>query len=379
MYTRKLTKTIEKSFSSGRAIVILGARRVGKTTLIKQIIKEKFSKKKVIQFNCDLISDRQKLTETTAVIDIVKDYDIVYIDEAQKVENIGNIIKILVDHYKDKKIFLITGSSAINLQYRTSETLTGRKFIYNLYPFALSEIVNDLGTITKEDYKKYLTYGLYPEVINTKDIKFKEEILLELVNGYLYKDLLDWQLVRNSEIVMKLLQALALQIGSEVSYNELAQIVGIDKETVSRYVELLEQSFVIFRLPPFFTNKRKVISKLRKVYFWDLGVRNAILNNFLPIDLRNDVGHLWENFVIAERIKSSNNNLERYIRSFARTYDMSEVDLIEEKDGEVKGYEIKWSDKKGRIAPQFFSEIPNSKFELITTENLSEFLNKSLI
>jgi hypothetical protein len=220
---------------------------------------------------------------------------------------------------------------------------------------------------------------LYPEVINTKDIKFKEEILLELVNGYLYKDLLDWQLVRNSEIVMKLLQALALQIGSEVSYNELAQIVGIDKETVSRYVELLEQSFVIFRLPPFFTNKRKVISKLRKVYFWDLGVRNAILNNFLPIDLRNDVGHLWENFVIAERIKSSNNNLERYIRSFARTYDMSEVDLIEEKDGEVKGYEIKWSDKKGRIAPQFFSEIPNSKFELITTENLSEFLNKSLI
>ncbi len=255
---------------------------------------------------------------------------------------------------------------------KTAEPLTGRKIVFRLHSLSLEEIYPDknLLDIAKEQ-ETFLLYGSYPAVVNATATQEKEETIRELSGSYLYKDILEFQAVRNPAVLTSLLKALALQIGSEVSYNELAGIVGIDKKTVERYIDLLEKNFIVFRLPPFFKNQRRAISKLRKIYFCDLGVRNAVINNFNFLENRSDVGALWENFCIVERIKRQEYHASHTNSYFLRTYDGAEIDLVEEAGGTVSGYEFKWSK---RSASAQAKQLAGIDYRIITPENISGFI-----
>jgi predicted AAA+ superfamily ATPase len=348
MYKRLLQKNIKQKFFKGKALIIVGARQTGKTTLGLELTKG-FSEKEVRFFNCDNPTDREELANKNLEFlkKLIGDTKIVFIDEAQKVENIGETLKLLVDYYKDKKQILVTGSSSFNLLDNAQEPLTGRKYVYHLFPLSLEEIYPEKNylTIVKE-LENMLIFGSYPEVVSMPSFGEKKELIKELASSYIYKDVLGFQEIKSPDILVKLLKALAFQLGSQVSYNELANTVGINKKTIERYIQLLEKSFVIFRLSPFTRNKRREISKLKKIYFYDVGIRNAVVNDFSFMDNRNDIGALWENFMIVERIKFNsyhNIDTESY---FWRTYDGNEVDLIEEKKKKLYGYEFKWSVNK---------------------------------
>lgn len=293
MYYRLITENIKKNFFSGKVIMIVGARQVGKTTLCKSILSD-FEKegKKVFSLNGDYPSDRESFLnkDLEQLKPIVDKYDIIFIDEGQKIESIGQSLKILVDHYGESKQFLVTGSSSFHLLDSSSETLTGRKRVFKLYQLSYSEIFDNNPLVANKSLEQTLIYGTYPEVVKATSNKEKEGALLELTTSTLYKDILEFQLVKNPSVLQNLLKALALQIGSEVSYNELSNLLGIDNSTVEKYIDLLEKSFVVFRLPPLFTNKRKEISKSKKIYFYDVGIRNTIINNFNTLDLRMDTG-----------------------------------------------------------------------------------------
>ena len=302
MFQRSLFKQLIKFSFKGKAIFILGARQTGKTTLAKEMLKY-FQKNgsKIKVFNCDDPKSRNYLDNRGLefLIDIIGDCDTILVDEGQKVETIGQTIKLLVDHFGKKKQIIVTGSSSFNLLDKTEEVLTGRKYIFHLYPLSLEEIHPDRDLLSvNNNLENYLIYGSYPEVINKKSSEEKKKILEEITTSYLYKDILEFQKIKNSSILFNLLKALSLQVGSEVSYTELATLIGIDKNTVEKYIDLLEKNFIIFRLPPFFSNKRREIAKMRKIYFHDLGVRNMIINNLNPLSDRNDVGSLWENLLL---------------------------------------------------------------------------------
>lgn len=352
MYKRLLKDTISRDLFKGKAIVITGARQTGKTTLSSELVTSSEYKEASIFFNCDNPTDRELLADKDLefLIQLVGKAKIIVIDEGQKVKNIGQTLKLLVDHYKKQKQILVTGSSSINLLEDTEEALTGRKHVHVLFPLSLEEIHPDkdlLGIFKKLDF--LLVFGSYPEVETRESFADKIDLLKELTSSYLYKDILEFQKIKNSAVITNLLKALAFQIGSEVSYNELSRLVGIDKKTVEHYIDLLEKNFIIFRLPPYTKNKRREISKLRKIYFYDLGIRNALINNFNFIDSRNDVGALWENFMIIERLKYQAYHKIYSNNYFWRTYDGSEIDFIEERDGKLFGYEFKWGDKEKRI------------------------------
>lgn len=378
MYSRDLEKILKAQSFKGKAIIIVGPRQVGKTTLVKKII-DVFSvnKTKIKTLNCDNLTDRESLEEKDLEFldKIIGDSKILFIDEAQKVQNIGQTLKILVDHFGKKIQIFATGSSSLNLLDLTQEPLTGRKFVYTLYPLSLTEIYPDKDFLKiQKGLEQFLVFGTYPEVVSQKSFLAKTELLQELSSSYLYKDILEFQKIKNPSILSKLLKALALQIGQEVSYNELSNLLGIDKATVESYIDLLEKCFVIFRLPPFAQNKRKEIARLRKIYFYDLGIRNAQINNFNFLESRDDTGKLFENFMIIERLKH-----RQYKRIFAsqyfwRTYDGSEVDLIEERGGKLYGYEFKWNKKKYSRKPVKWLEYKNALFKVITKEDISEFL-----
>lgn len=378
LYQRLIEKKLKKNTFCGKALIVIGPRQVGKTTLIEQVLKN-FSSKKytVLKFNCDFSKDREMLEQNNLEFleKVIGNANILFIDEGQKVQKIGETLKILIDHYKKKIQIFVTGSSSFNLLYKTQEPLTGRKFVYNLYPLSLPEIYSkdNLLKIHRE-LENHLIFGNYPEVIKENSFKRKINILEELTSSYLYKDILEFQQLKNPFILDKLLKALALQIGQEVSYNELSNLLEIDKATVEKYINLLEQCFVIFRLPSYSQRKRRELSRLRKVYFYDVGIRNTVINNFNFIQSRDDTGRLFENFMITERLKYREYHDIHSSQYFWRTYDGSEVDLIEERGGKLSGFEFKWNVNKKIRTPQKWLEYKNSSFEVITKEDIGKFV-----
>ena len=378
MYPRILKKQIQQKFFSGKALLLTGARQTGKTTLSLELIHEMVHQKQLKVFNCDNPTDRELLTnkDLDFLRHLVAEAKVIFIDEGQKVTTIGQTVKLLVDFYKKEKQILVTGSSSINLLDSVEEALTGRKFVYTLFPLSLEESFpdKDILTITKE-LETLMIFGSYPDVVKEISLEKKIELLRELHSSYLYKDIFEFQRIKNSDLVIKLVKALALQIGSEVSYSELANLVGIDKKTVEHYLDLLEKSFVIFRLSPYTRNKRREISQLKKVYFYDLGIRHAVINNFNFLENRNDVGAIWENFAIVERLKYRQYHNLYASQYFWRTYDGSEVDLIEEREGKLYGYECKWGKKfKEHHKPLRWLEYPESSFQYITPSHLIDFV-----
>lgn len=371
---RTIEKSIIKDFFKGKIIILAGPRQVGKTTLVKHLLKDYTS---VITFNGDNRNDRNSLAKNDfEFIDkLIGENKIVFIDEAQKVEEIGNTLKLLVDNYGKKKQIIATGSSSLNLLSNTSEPLTGRKYVYELYPLSVTEIYSQRHPLDiDKELENLLIYGSYPDIYSGS-LRVKEEQLLEITRSYLYKDILELEDVRSSSSIDKLLSALALQVGSEVSLRELSNLLNLHIGTVERYIDLLEKNYVIFRLPPYYTNQRKVLSKQNKIYFYDLGIRNALINNFNPLSKRNDRGALWENFLIIERIKL-NAYTNRYVSNFFwRTYDGAEIDYIEKYADSLDGYEFKWNKEKN--APKSWLEYPNATYKLINIENYKEFLNLS--
>lgn len=370
---RQITSAIENDLFQGKVLIITGARQVGKTTLIESILT---GKKKVISFNADNLTDRTKLEnqDFEKLNHLVGDNNIIFIDESQKIVNIGNTLKILVDNYKKSKQIIATGSSSLNLLTNTQEPLTGRKFVYELFSLSVQEMFPDLSLLDIEKVlPTLLIYGSYPEIYTSDEVN-KRRLLTEITSSYLYQDILELEQVRNPAVLQKLLSALALQLGSEVSLTELGNLVGLDVKTVERYIDLLEKNYVIFRLPPYYSNQRKTLSKLNRIYFYDLGIRNTLINNFNPINLRTDVGALWENFLIVERMKLRQYRSINASQYFWRTYDKAEIDLVEEREGKLFGYEFKWGQE--RTAPKSWLEYPNATFTLVNKDNFIDFLSK---
>ena len=372
---RTIQKFIEKNLFEGKIIVIYGARQVGKTTLLK-VLQKQYSNKRSLFINCDEEDSRNSLYNVTSTYlkNLFKGYDIIFIDEAQRVKNIGLTLKIAIDSMPEKQL-IVTGSSSFDLANEINEPLTGRKYEFHLHPFSLNEIAGSLSPFERRRLlPTWLTFGLYPDVINKPNKA--EFVLNNLTQGTLYKDALEYQNIKRSELLFKLLQALAFQIGQEVSYNELANLLKTNKATVERYVYLLEQSFIIYRLTPFSRNLRNELKKLRKIYFYDVGIRNALINAYGPLEFRNDIGALWENFIISERIKYNLNHNHRTNQYFWRTRKQQEIDYLEEENQKLSAFEFKWNPKKVRKqAPKPFREAyPNTPFRSITPENYQEFV-----
>ncbi|MCF6222786.1 MAG: ATP-binding protein [Flavobacteriaceae bacterium] len=371
MYIRILSDTIENKIGKGKAIILIGPRQVGKTTLIKSLIKNK----KHLFLDADDPTVRSILNNpnTEQIRSIIGSNKIIFIDEAQRIQGIGLTLKIITDQFKDVQLF-VSGSSAFDLSSELNEPLTGRKWEYELYPISWEEFENYHGyLVSEQQIENRMLYGFYPDVLNNPGEE--KEILKQLVNSYLYRDILAYSNIRKPEILEKLVQALALQIGSEVNYNELAQTVGVDKNTVSNYIDILQKGYVIFKLGSFSRNLRNEIKKNKKIYFYDNGVRNMVLGNFNSLELRQDTGALWENFLISERLKQ-NIYKNRFTKMyFWRTKQQQEVDLVEENNGIITGFEFKWNAKKKLRLPKTFVNAYNATEEIIDRNNFREFVS----
>ncbi|RJQ32669.1 ATP-binding protein [Candidatus Parcubacteria bacterium] len=372
MIQRAIQKRVEDSLFKAKIIVIYGARQVGKTTLVKNI-QSKYQENSSY-LNCDEPDIRSALTEKTSteLKAFLGNKRLVILDEAQRVKNIGLTLKLMADNFPATQI-IATGSSSFELSNKIAEPLTGRKYEYHLFPFSIEEL-KSLRADPEIDrlLERMMVFGMYPAIALAKTDAEKE--LKELAKSYLYKDALQYQNIKNPEVLEKMLQALALQIGNEVSYNELADLLGIDKKTVAAYIRILEQAFIIFRLNPFSRNLRNELRKLRKVYFYDLGIRNVLINNLNPLDLRQDAGVLWENFMISERMKRNNNHASDVRSYFWRTKQKQEIDYLEEAGGELSGFEFKWKNDKARIPKPFLEAYPKSKVKLINKNSYHGFV-----
>ncbi|MCF8363177.1 MAG: ATP-binding protein [Prolixibacteraceae bacterium] len=371
-YQRFLGTIILKNLFKRKVIVLFGARRTGKTTLVNKIIEQYDGKSKYV--NCDLQQYKEVLNNTDLVLlkDFIGDSKLVVLDEAQQIENIGMVLKVIIDSFADIQI-IATGSSSFDLSNKISEPLTGRSRKYLLMPISIQELNQEHDLITlKSTLPIYLRYGLYPQVLTSSGDERLEEIN-DISSNYLYKDIFQYENIKKPDLIFNLLKALSLQLGSECSYNELAQITGTNVHTIKRYIELLEKSFVIFRLKSFSRNLRKEINKSQKIFFYDTGIRNSIIQNFNDLSLRNDNGGLWENFCIAERMKYNQNNRRLVNAYFWRTYDQKEIDYIEEKDGHLTCFEFKFNPaKKTKIPKDFIEAYPGSTFKTITPDNFYE-------
>ncbi|RLD55761.1 MAG: ATPase [Bacteroidetes bacterium] len=373
MVQRQLETVIKARLDSKKAIILLGPRQSGKTTLIESILSEKEG---YLLLDCDDPVTREQLknANTEKLKQIIGSNKIVFIDEAQRVKNIGVSLKIILDRIKYIQLF-VSGSSSFDLTNEINEPLTGRKWEYTLYPISWRELQGHFGYLQSlQQMEQRIIYGMYPEVINNPGDE--EEVLRQLSGSYLYKDLLSYEGIRKPELLEKLLRALALQIGSEVSYNELSNLLQADKATISNYIQLLEKAFVVFRLQPFSRNLRKEIRTSRKIYFFDNGIRNAIISNFNPISLRQDIGSLWENFLISERMKFLHYNQISANIFFWRTKQQQEVDYIEERGGKVYAYEFKWGRIKNRKIPASFEQAYQPEFHFINRDNFQDFVAK---
>lgn len=363
MIQRALQKQIESRMFQGRVIVLYGTRRVGKTTLARAIA-QNFPD--TLWLNCDEPDVRESLSgrTSTELGRLVSGRKLVVIDEAQRVRDVGITLKLLVENFPDVQV-LATGSSSFDLANRVSEPLTGRKWEFFLHPLSLAEIRADAGPVAAGRLvDDLLTYGSYPSVY--ADPKDRAAVLKELAGGYLFHDILAHENLRRPELLDRILKALALQVGSEVSYNEIASLLATDKNTVTRYVELLEKTFVIFRLPSFARNLRNELKRAQKIYFWDLGIRNAVIGNFSAPDLRTDKGALWENFCVAERkkaLQAADSGAQSY---FWRTQAQQEIDYLEEESGALRTFEFKYSDKPGRLPRTFSTAYGDTRHSVVT-------------
>jgi len=372
--SRELENIIKKRLFKGKIIVVYGARQVGKTTLVKKILKD--FKGRGSYLNCDLLSVQNALSEMEAekLKAYLGNFDLIVLDEAQNIPNVGKILKILIDAFP-KMQFIATGSSSFDLAQKVSEPLTGRTFTLSLYPVSLREIGEKSNLMDIESrMENFLRFGNYPEILSLDENSSREQ-LNEIASKYLYKDVLKFEGLRKSSLIQNLLRLLALQIGQEVSYNELAVQLGVNRLTVQKYIDVMEQSFVLFKLNALSRNMRKEISKSVKVYFYDLGIRNTLIENFNRLDMRSDTGALWENFCIMERKKNNGADL-RFVNSyFWRTYDQKEIDYIEESEGKITGFEFRWGEKKHYRPPQNFIEEYKAEVEKVDKKNFWKFLD----
>ena len=374
MLKRLLERAIKQSLLEHQKVVILfGARQVGKTTLSNNILTDFAGNKITVNGDelkyIDLFSSRDFMKLNL----LLQGSDLLFVDEAQRIPDIGINLKIITDNMPGLKI-LVTGSSSFELANKIKEPLTGRSASYLLYPFSLQELNQQFSVFEiQQRLEEFMIYGLYPEIVNYNNIRDKEKYLLELSSSYLYKDILELSTIRNSAKIKQLLRILAFQIGSEVSLNEVATSIGMSQETVASYIDLLEKAFIIFRLGGFSRNLRKEVTKRDRIYFWDLGIRNCLIQNFAPFHFRTDTGNLWENLIISERLKYLGNNGIISSSYFWRTYTGAEIDYIEERNGVLFAYEIKLSNKKAK-APQAWIENYSPEFKTVNRDNFMEFV-----
>jgi len=376
MIPRFIQKSVIKDLFKGKVILLFGPRQVGKTTLVRSIMRD--VKVKSAYFNCDEPDVKQQLEgkTSTELKSFLGGAELVILDEAQRVLDIGMTLKLLVDTYPEIQI-IATGSSSFDLSAKAGEPLTGRNFPYTLYPLSELElsVVHD-PLYLRRTLEERLRFGQYPEIY-TAESNDKERLLGIIKKDYLLKDILAYGAIRGANKIMRLLQALALQIGHEVWPAELGNMLDMDRKTVESYLDILEQTYIIFRMPSFSRNLRKELGKRYKIFFYDLGLRNTLINNFNPLKLRNDVGQMWENYIIAERMKYHSYLQTSVNHYFWRTYDQQEIDLIEDKSGKITGYEMKWNPKrKHRVPKVFLSSYPGSKVEIITPDNYRNFVGK---
>lgn len=372
MVERLLYKTIENKLFVGKVIILTGARQVGKTTLLKQLLRQKEG---VLWLNGDELQVQNLFANASAdrLLSEFSNSKIVILDEAQRIKNIGLRLKLIADSDSDVQV-IATGSSAFELANKVNEPLTGRKWEYQMFPLSFGEMVAHHGKLKEmRMLPRRITYGYYPEVVTNDGNEV--EILKLLTDAYLYKDILSWESIKHPDKLQTLLRALAYQVGSQVSYNELSQMCSMDSKTVERYINLLEQCYIIFRLPSFSRNLRHELKSSRKIYFYDNGIRNALIADYRAPEVRQDIGALWENFVIAERMKS-NEYYHRWVnRYFWRTKQQQEIDYLEESGGKLHAYEMKWNPRaKASITKTFTEAYPNSEFQVITTDNIADFL-----
>ncbi|MCF8307954.1 MAG: ATP-binding protein [Bacteroidales bacterium] len=370
MYKRYIEEKISNKTGKGKAIIVVGPRQVGKTTLLNNIL----GSKDYLFLDGDNPKVRSLLDtpNTEEIKNIIGNHKLVFIDEAQRIAGIGLTLKIITDQFKDVQLFT-SGSSSFDLSNEINEPLTGRKWEYQLYPISWEEFEKHHGYLySEQQLEDRLLYGFYPDVLNNPGEEIS--ILKNLVNSYLYRDILAYSEIRKPGVLDKLVQALALQVGSEVNYTELSQIVNVDKNTISKYIDILQKGYVIFKLGSFSRNIRNEIKTNKKIYFYDNGVRNMVIGNFDPLELRTDRGAIWENFLISERIKQNEYKESLANTYFWRTKQQQEVDFVEDKAGKIYGYEFKWSDKKRVKLPGKFLESYNANEKVINRKNFREFV-----
>lgn len=369
----RLTK-IESLIEKNKVLIIYGPRQVGKTTLVKEFLKK--TKLKYLYFTGDQFDFARDFgsCDLSLIKKIIGDYKLLVIDEAQKIENIGTALKLVVDNIND--IFVIvTGSSSFDLASVADEPLTGRKNISTLYPISLLELSTSFTPYKiDKQMEDYLIYGMYPNILTYNSYEKKQKRLLEIKDAYLVKDIFTFQKVKSLKVIINLLKLVAFQIGSQVSTSELSKKLGVDHKTVARYLDLLEKSFVLFRLDGFSRNLRKEVSKMSKYYFYDTGIRNALISNFNNLDTRNDRGQLWENFMIMERVKKNaySNIYANYY--FWRTHNQKEIDLVEERGGGLYGYEFKWKKDRQEAPKEWIEAYNNTSYKVYDRENYSDFI-----
>jgi predicted AAA+ superfamily ATPase len=372
MITRLLENILLQKLYKGKVVVLMGARQTGKTTLLRHLVAQQGA---YLWLNGEEYSIQQRFKQPDAKLlkALLGNHRLVVIDEAQKIENIGLALKILVDTYPEIQI-IATGSSSFDLANKTNEPLTGRKFEYQLYPISTQELCNHQGPLAESTLLKHrLVYGYYPEIVT--HLGEEEDLLKLLADSYLYKDVLMLDNIKKPEKLVSLLQALAFQMGNEVSYNELSNLIGIDGKTIESYIALLEKAFIIFRLHSFSRNLRNELKMSKKIYFYDNGIRNAILSNFQLLEGRQDIGALWENYLVSERKKYNHYRSYHCNTYFWRTQQGQEIDYIEERNGKLHAFEFKWNAKKvHRPTKTFSNNYPESTVEVITPNNYLPFV-----
>lgn len=376
MIARLIESKIRKALDRKKIVTVLGPRQAGKSTLAGVVAKAEADR--ILELNGDDSDVRTMFEDTdeTRIRTLIGNHDFLLVDEAQKIINVGNMLKIIADRIPDMKV-IATGSSSFKLAKAVNESLTGRKLEFRLYPLSFKEMVGHTNLLEERRLIAHrMIYGYYPEVVSSPGNE--KEILKELIDSYLYKDVLEENSIGRPDRLVKLLQALAFQIGSTVSSNELAGLVGIDAKTVDRYINILERNFIIFTLPSYASNQRNELKFSRKLYFWDLGIRNAVIGNMAPLELRppEEAGHLWENFLVSERIKRNDYAGRTFVKHyFWRTQQKKEVDLIEIEDGRMSAFEFKWKPGKAVAAPrQFAAQYNNAEFHCITPSEIGDFL-----
>ena len=369
-YTGKISDLLEPN----KILVVYGPRQVGKTTLIQDFLRSYSGKAYSSTGENALLADILKSHDFTKIKSFFSGYDLIIIDEAQKIDHIGSALKIIVDQMPGIRV-IATGSASFDLSNKVGEPLVGRQRQINLFPISVAEIVSHFGgAYPQEHLEQFLIFGLYPEILTVDSIDKKREKLALLRDGYLYRDILEMENLRNSKKILDLLRLIAFQIGKEVSLQELGQRLGMSRATVERYLDLLEKTFVLINLRGFSRNLRSEISKTSRYYFYDVGIRNAVIDNFNPLNTRDDVGALWENFIFMERLKKRSYQKIYANMYFWRTWQQQEIDLVEERDGKIFGYEIKFSDKKTKTPTQWTKAYPQASFETIHKSNYLDFI-----